>query len=174
MAIKAIETVYRGYRFRSRLEARWAVYFDGLGLRWRYESTGWDLPSGPYLPDFALLLPDMARRPKGAQYWVEVKGCEPTAEEKRLCRELTAATNHRTFLVVGDPIETFERGYWVVRGGYAVNTGEPTPFQFTGAPGEDMAHLRNARHFWHSDRAPQAATAARQARFEHGENGAPA
>jgi len=26
--IKAIETQYRGYRFRSRLEARWAVFFD--------------------------------------------------------------------------------------------------------------------------------------------------
>ena len=26
--IKAIETYYKGYRFRSRLEARWAVFFD--------------------------------------------------------------------------------------------------------------------------------------------------
>lgn len=25
--IKAIETEYKGYRFRSRLEARWAVFF---------------------------------------------------------------------------------------------------------------------------------------------------
>ena len=25
---KAIETLYKGYRFRSRLEARWAVFFD--------------------------------------------------------------------------------------------------------------------------------------------------
>jgi hypothetical protein len=30
--IKAIETLYRGYRFRSRTEARWAVFFDGVGL----------------------------------------------------------------------------------------------------------------------------------------------
>jgi hypothetical protein len=28
MTIQAIETVYRGHRFRSRLEARWAVFFD--------------------------------------------------------------------------------------------------------------------------------------------------
>jgi hypothetical protein len=28
--IKAIETSYKGYRFRSRLEARWAVFFDAL------------------------------------------------------------------------------------------------------------------------------------------------
>lgn len=28
--VKAIDTVYKGYRFRSRLEARWAVFFDAL------------------------------------------------------------------------------------------------------------------------------------------------
>jgi hypothetical protein len=28
MSAKAIETHYKGYRFRSRLEARWAVFFD--------------------------------------------------------------------------------------------------------------------------------------------------
>ena len=31
--IKAIETVYKGYRFRSRLEARWAVFFDACGVK---------------------------------------------------------------------------------------------------------------------------------------------
>jgi hypothetical protein len=38
--MKAIETLYRGYRFRSRTEARWAVFFDKLGLRWDYEEEG--------------------------------------------------------------------------------------------------------------------------------------
>ncbi len=37
---KAIETLYKGYRFRSRLEARWAVFFDALGLKWEYEKEG--------------------------------------------------------------------------------------------------------------------------------------
>lgn len=32
--IKPIETKYKGYRFRSRLEARWAVFFDALGISW--------------------------------------------------------------------------------------------------------------------------------------------
>lgn len=51
--IKAIQTSYKGYRFRSRLEARWAVFFDTLGLRWEYESEGFDLGGGEwYLPDF--------------------------------------------------------------------------------------------------------------------------
>lgn len=51
--IKPIETYYNGYRFRSRLEARWAVFLDALGVRWEYEPEGFELPSGKwYLPDF--------------------------------------------------------------------------------------------------------------------------
>lgn len=51
--IKPIETVYNGYRFRSRLEARWAVFFDVLGVKYEYEPEGFELPSGAhYLPDF--------------------------------------------------------------------------------------------------------------------------
>jgi hypothetical protein len=55
--IKAIETVYNGYRMRSRLEARWAVFFDafGIGIKWEYEPEGLILPDGTrYLPDFFL------------------------------------------------------------------------------------------------------------------------
>ncbi len=53
--IKAIETQYKGYRFRSRLEARWAVALDALGMRWRYESEGFEVAPGcRYLPDFYL------------------------------------------------------------------------------------------------------------------------
>jgi hypothetical protein len=70
--IKAIETAYNGYLFRSRLEARWAVFFDALGIRYEYEpqgfeiDPGWkDYPPWNYLPDFCL--PDFGT-------WVEVKG----------------------------------------------------------------------------------------------------
>lgn len=53
--MKAIETSYKGYRFRSRLEARWAVFFDSLGVKWEYEPEGFDLRDGVrYLPDFRL------------------------------------------------------------------------------------------------------------------------
>jgi hypothetical protein len=41
--MQAIETAYNGYRFRSRLEARWAVFFDALGIRYQYEKEGFDL-----------------------------------------------------------------------------------------------------------------------------------
>lgn len=65
-SIKAIETEYAGCRFRSRLEARWAVFFDKLGIRWLYEPQGYVLGNGErYLPDF--WLPDNA-------VWAEVKG----------------------------------------------------------------------------------------------------
>jgi len=51
--IKAIETNYKGYMFRSRLEARWAVFFDEIGLKWEYEVEGFELEDGTwYLPDF--------------------------------------------------------------------------------------------------------------------------
>lgn len=56
--MKAIETVYNGYRFRSRLEARWAVFFDAAGIRYQYEAEGFEVEGcdGPirYLPDFYL------------------------------------------------------------------------------------------------------------------------
>ncbi len=62
----AIETIYKGYRFRSRLEARWAVFFDSLGIPWIYEPEGIDLGNGlRYLPDF--YLPD-------CKQFFEVKG----------------------------------------------------------------------------------------------------
>jgi len=52
--IKPIETVYNGYKFRSRLEARWAVFFDKLGIAYDYEAEGYDLGGVWYLPDFWL------------------------------------------------------------------------------------------------------------------------
>jgi len=53
--IKPLETLYAGVRFRSRAEARWAVFFDALKLKWQYEPEGYQLPNGDcYLPDFVL------------------------------------------------------------------------------------------------------------------------
>lgn len=51
--IKAIETEYKGYKFRSRLEARWAVFFDTVGIEYEYEPEGYEAGDGiKYLPDF--------------------------------------------------------------------------------------------------------------------------
>jgi hypothetical protein len=52
--LKPIQTFYDGYWFRSRLEARWAVFFKHAGWKYQYEVEGFHLPSGMYLPDFYL------------------------------------------------------------------------------------------------------------------------
>lgn len=52
--IQAIETQYRGYRFRSRIEARWAVLFDTIRTAWEYEPDGYATDHGCYLPDFLI------------------------------------------------------------------------------------------------------------------------
>ncbi|MCC6419519.1 MAG: hypothetical protein IT429_14900 [Gemmataceae bacterium] len=100
IGIKAIETSYKGYRFRSRLEARWAVFFDALGISWEYEKQGYNLPSGPYLPDFWLPY-------TGAEYgwgfWVEIKPIPLTTHETQLLAELVEATGHRAYAISGNP-----------------------------------------------------------------------
>lgn len=75
--MKSIETEYDGYRFRSRLEARWAVAFNELGVDYTYEPEGLKVPIRfrlswyprasvvRYLPD--MFLPDLG-------YYAEVKG----------------------------------------------------------------------------------------------------
>lgn len=53
--MKAIETKYNDHLFRSRLEARWAVFLDTFGIDWNYEMEGYVLNNGQcYLPDFYL------------------------------------------------------------------------------------------------------------------------
>jgi len=63
--INPIETNYKGYRMRSRAEARWAVFFDKLGIKWQYETEGFEHNGVRYLPDFYLPEDDV---------YVEVKG----------------------------------------------------------------------------------------------------
>ena len=53
--IKSIQTEYNGYHFRSLTEARWAVFFDELGIKYMYEPEGYEMSDGTkYLPDFYL------------------------------------------------------------------------------------------------------------------------
>ena len=78
MDIKPIETSYNGYRFRSRLEARWAVFFHGLGLEYQYEPEGYQMDAIQYLPDF--YVPSLNR-------WFEIKGKPLSVNEIQKCEE---------------------------------------------------------------------------------------
>ncbi len=66
---KGIPTEYAGTRFRSRLEARWAAYFDIIDrtfpVRWRWDYEPIDLEG--YIPDFFLW------RGSGSPALIEVK-----------------------------------------------------------------------------------------------------
>ena len=95
MSIKAIETQYKGYRFRSRLEARWGVFFDALGVEWKYEVEGFTLQNGVrYLPDFWLKKPEC---------WIEIKSGYPTEAEIEKAGYLAAQSRKWVNIVYGDP-----------------------------------------------------------------------
>jgi len=65
--MQAVETIYGGIRFRSRLEARWAAFFDVCRWRWEYEPADFN----GWFPDFILV------GSRGDRVFVEVK---PIAE----------------------------------------------------------------------------------------------
>lgn len=173
MTIKAIETVYKGYKFRSRLEARWAVFFDALGVRYEYELEGFDLHyNGKYLPDFYLPtlnayfeikpLPDDLR---GKPEWYN-------KEASLKARELSIAIKDTwALLVFGDPL--IHRACWFWNGllefpDAAIEFYELKELHPTFREGEVFYDGGPPCEYVHRE----AAFAARQARFEHGQNGA--
>ena len=100
--IKPIETVYNGYKFRSRLEARWAVFFDAVGIKYEYEPEGIMLSDGTlYLPDFYL--------PQFYSFF-EVKGkhIKDTPEEIEARRKISDGSHSDTWsgiICFGDPVD---------------------------------------------------------------------
>lgn len=100
--IRALPATFNDIRFRSRTEARWAVFMTELGVEWHYEYEGFALPSGYYLPDFWLPKTD-------GGCFVEVKGQDLTwirgDPEVRILQELAEETKRNLFLFVGTPAE---------------------------------------------------------------------
>lgn len=65
--MKPMPTYYKGYSFRSRLEARWAVFFDACGVKWEYMPEEFYLGFGMlFRPTF--LLHGLEGRVKGDLY----------------------------------------------------------------------------------------------------------
>ena len=115
-ALQAIPTRYSGYHFRSRLEARWAVFFDAMGLEWEYEPQGFNINGVYYLPDFRVTTLE------GVQIWYEIKPRAGTNDLKhegffRSVRNLNNCGDVpndwadvpgiRAQLVLGDPTDHF-------------------------------------------------------------------
>lgn len=175
--MKAIETRYAGCRFRSRLEARWAVFFDHLELRWEYEPQGYETSVGRYLPDF--WLPDIAK-------WVEIKGARPSPGEIDRCTAFAREqwAQEKKFMVLQGDIprapefhpELGPLGIPCVAWTSAPREGDWPTWTGLSRPGEQHelsgfipAHWLPPIETWAAI-AP-GLTKARSARFEHGERG---
>ncbi|WP_341918923.1 hypothetical protein [Hydrocarboniphaga effusa] len=134
--MKVIQTKYAGHLFRSRLEARWAVFFDTLGIVWDYELDGFELSNGiRYLPDF--FLPDL-------DCYFEVKGPKPSAEEYAKSVMLSADSKKLVAMAVGtmrvEELALGDRsfGEWPKKGfgielfgGASESTWRPPAFDFS-------------------------------------------
>lgn len=100
--IQALETAYNNYRFRSRLEARWAVFFDALHIAYEYEPEGYKLKDGSmYLPDFRLQ--NVGLRSRVGPLWLEVKPTMPSEQEERKLAFLVGGTKVHGVMVIGTP-----------------------------------------------------------------------
>lgn len=120
--MKAIETIYKSYRFRSRLEARWAMFYDCLDLKWQYEPEGFDLDGINYLPDFHI---------DGLGY-VEIKPESPTEAENKKAERLAYCTQKKVFIFFGN-IPHIEQ------------VGDPLPFE-----PDESAHVFYPAGTWDS------------------------
>lgn len=95
MDIKAIDTFYGEHLFRSRLEARFGVYFDALNVKWEYESEGYELGNNDrYLPDF--YFPDY-------KIFAEIKPIPYTFKEHSKCKRLALLTQLPVIELIGLP-----------------------------------------------------------------------
>ena len=173
--IKAIDTDYNGHWFRSRLEARWAVFFDSLGVEWQYEPDGVVTSVGAYLPDFYLPKLDIM---------VEVKPYELEGPDKRkyhdiaesIVRAGTLGFVRTTGMPCSDKRLLLCAGR-TYRGVYLCS-GLMTPLAFCfiddftpdHTPSPFLIQTRNeiAYQLCHTSDMENAYAAAKRARFEHG------
>ena len=103
--IESIQTIYKERNYRSRLEAKWAAFFDLCG--WRYEYEPLDLNG--WFPDFALY------GDKGNRILVEVKPLvsfsENVAAKIQGAAEAACMTENELLLLGEGPFRN-EYGQW--------------------------------------------------------------
>ena len=173
MSIKAIETKYNGFRFRSRLEARWAIFFDSIGLKYEYEIEGFEMNGIRYLPDF--YIPSLDR-------WFEIKGKPLSETEMKKCEEFCFNKDNENIkfsVLIGTPeavrIDNFvgitEFVWEWPSDKYPENYRMLAPRELS----EKEYYSRFVRGLWvvpdvTEENLAMAAIAAGEARFEFGEN----
>ena len=110
--IKAIPTTYAHVEFRSRLEARWAVFFDALEVEWEYEPERARMEGVYYAPDFVVMdvpfvLPSRNGTPRTIDTGEVVLEIKPdrklTAEELEKCAAYVRARYGGLVILRGDP-----------------------------------------------------------------------
>lgn len=99
--MKAIPTIYGGIQFRSRLEVKWAMFFDQLGEAWDYEAEGYTNGGQRYLPDF--WMPSVWHRGKRKGLFFEVKPSSPIASEVDKAVMLACGSGKPVIVVAASP-----------------------------------------------------------------------
>ncbi len=95
LRVPSISARYDGHDFRSRLEARYAIFFRWVNIPYEYEPRVVHLRPGlNYLPDF--WLPDQ-------RMWLEVKGPSPNQAEMEKGRLLHKVTGQAVVIFAGNP-----------------------------------------------------------------------
>lgn len=171
--MKPIQTKYKGYHFRSRLEARWAVFLDALGVTWEYEPEGFDLgEAGWYLPDFKVFK-NCHGRVSEDYVWLEIKGVPPSPSEQAKVLALAAASGKMVFVGIGLPDSACHQSAFF-QADFSDLTGEithpPYPrlgFGSTFGLVESLFQAEDLEPVFSS--ALGACSLAKAARFEHGE-----
>lgn len=90
----SIPTDYAGVHFRSRLEARWAAFFDLVGWRWDYEPIDLD----GYIPDFVIAF-------RAGPMLVEVKPAWTVDELHAAAAKVDRSGWRRAALIVGASVD---------------------------------------------------------------------
>jgi hypothetical protein len=112
--ISNIETLYREIKFRSRLEARWAVFWDHFSAEWEYEPERIRARDVWYAPDFLVLniklvVPGLEGAPTGIDARPLVVEIKPLAEramtesEGQKIRDYLYSSEHGLLLIQGSP-----------------------------------------------------------------------
>jgi len=115
-SIRPIPTFYDGTMFRSRLEARWAHFFNLCKIKWQYELEGYEFDDSRYLPDF--YLPD-------TKLFIEIKPNLNFLKEDLVVKKISEfSQKSKDKLLVFVDIPTKAKYYWFA-GFTDINTGKP-------------------------------------------------